>query len=322
MKKVITTLLGLLLSTGLVFAAFDDVQFGSGSTIVLSIGGNNLEFTVSGGSLVENITVEGGSFAMSILSGSTITVTSANRSTFNSITGTGISSSFTCNTDSSVLAISSSITTNVTVTPTGTICTAASGGGSGGGGGGGGGGGSPAPTPTPTPAPAPAAPTPTPAPVPAPTTQAPVTPAPTVAKPSPVASLISPVFNKDLDFGARGEDVKRLQELLKQDKSIYPEGQVTSYFGGLTRAAIIKFQIKYGVIKNANDLGNGRLGPKTRAKLKEIFGSPTSQPAPTPAPTPIVPQSSSDSVQRSALQKQLDALKLQLDVLLKKAKGN
>src|SRR3989344_4215089 len=55
-------------------------------------------------------------------------------------------------------------------------------------------------------------PTPTPA-------QPATTPAATVAQPSPVAQLVSPVFNSDLQVGFRSDDVKRLQELLAQDKA-------------------------------------------------------------------------------------------------------
>ena len=96
--------------------------------------------------------------------------------------------------------------------------------------------------------------------------------APSVAQPSPVAQAVSPVFNKDLQSGARNDEVKRVQQLLASDKELYPEGLTTGFYGSLTEAAVRRFQLKYGVIKNAGDPGNGRLGPKTRAKLQEVFG--------------------------------------------------
>lgn len=81
------------------------------------------------------------------------------------------------------------------------------------------------------------------------------------------------LFNSDLGPGQTNDDVKRLQQLLASDFSIYPEGRATGYYGSLTANAVRKFQLRYGVIKNASDAGNGRVGPKTRAKLAEIFGA-------------------------------------------------
>ena len=142
------------------------------------------------------------------------------------------------------------------------------GGGSGGSGGGGGGGGGVSTATTPAQA------------VPSvqvtPSAQPSITPkASSVAQPSPVAQAVSPVFNKDLAKGAKNDDVKRVQQLLAQDKEIYPEGLTSGFYGKLTENAVRNFQIKYGVIKSANDPGNGKLGPKTRAKLKEVFGEET-----------------------------------------------
>src|SRR3989338_7924317 len=133
----------------------------------------------------------------------------------------------------------------LTVTPSGTC--------SSGGGGGGGGGGSSAPAPT-------SAPSTTPAPAPAPP-----------PSPAPIS------FTRDLALGSTGDDVTQLQALLASDASIYPEGMVTGYFGGLTQAAVRRFQAKYGLPQV------GRGGEMTRAKLVEVFGSGQA-PAPTPAP--------------------------------------
>lgn len=98
---------------------------------------------------------------------------------------------------------------------------------------------------------------------------------------------VSAVFTRDLQLGGRGDEIKRLQELLASNAEIYPEGLTTGFYGQLTSSAVRRFQLKYGVIKNANELGNGRVGPKTRAKLNEIFGTAPATPA-TPA-TPAVP---------------------------------
>lgn len=82
---------------------------------------------------------------------------------------------------------------------------------------------------------------------------------------APVSTqTVSPVFMKDLARGARSDDVKRLQTLLGVESS--------GYFGPLTDKALRVFQVKYGVIKSEKSGGAGRLGPATRAKLKEVFG--------------------------------------------------
>lgn len=111
---------------------------------------------------------------------------------------------------------------------------------------------------------------------------APVIPAPVVAQPSPVAMAVSPVFNSDLQKGARNDDVKRLQELLAKDSSIYPDGTTSGFYGTLTEQAVKKFQAKYGLPQA------GRVGPATRAKLQEVFQIMPA-PAPAPAPVPVNP---------------------------------
>ena len=77
------------------------------------------------------------------------------------------------------------------------------------------------------------------------------------------------VFYRSLKKGASGNDVKKLQELLSADKEIYPEGEVTGYFGPATKKAVGKFQEKYD-LANPGESGYGDVGPKTRAKLKEL----------------------------------------------------
>lgn len=82
--------------------------------------------------------------------------------------------------------------------------------------------------------------------------------APEVAQPSPVAQVVSPVFNSDIQRGARNDDVKRLQQLLGVDQ--------TGFYGSLTEKAVKEFQAKNGLPSV------GRVGPATRAKLQEVFG--------------------------------------------------
>lgn len=69
-----------------------------------------------------------------------------------------------------------------------------------------------------------------------------------------------------------GDDVSLVQRWLSQDTTIYPEGLVTGYFGPLTLSAVKKFQTKHGIATDGEP-GYGIVGPKTRAKLMEIFGN-------------------------------------------------
>jgi len=83
----------------------------------------------------------------------------------------------------------------------------------------------------------------------------------------------SAIFTKPLSFGMTSNDVSRLQILLAIKSEIYPEGLITGYFGQLTKKAVQKFQLEYGVVISKSDSGLGFVGPKTRTKLQEIFGN-------------------------------------------------
>ena len=48
-------------------------------------------------------------------------------------------------------------------------------------------------------------------------------------------------------IGSRSDEVKNIQEILKEDSGIYPEGYVTGYFGPLTEKAIKKLQKRCGL---------------------------------------------------------------------------
>lgn len=83
----------------------------------------------------------------------------------------------------------------------------------------------------------------------------------------PVASVSADVFlfTKNLGRGVSGEEVRRLQEVLKSIPDVYSGGVVTGYFGLLTEAAVKKLQIKYGIESV------GSVGPKTRSKLNLLL---------------------------------------------------
>lgn len=295
MKKFLVSL-SIFLSPAAALAVTIDT---GGVLLVLPSTGES--YGVHTTSVFDTLTINNASFAFAMSADQTVKVTSSDRRPF---TTDQTTATIACDTDQSSAYFKATGAATFTVTPgTGTCGTSSSGGGgspsvgagggglsapSVGGGGGGGGGGSLPPSP-----PAPQV--------------LPQVPATIVAQPSPAAQAVSPVFNKDLSLGAKNDDVTRIQLLLAQDKSVYPEGLVTGYFGKLTQNAIRAFQLKYGVIKNASDQGNGRVGPKTRSKLNEIFGGA----APIPQqPAPSVSQSKIEVLQAQikTLQDQIKAL--------------
>ncbi|MBI2625975.1 MAG: SMP-30/gluconolactonase/LRE family protein [Candidatus Nealsonbacteria bacterium] len=80
-------------------------------------------------------------------------------------------------------------------------------------------------------------------------------------------------FTQNLYSGAQSGEVKNLQQFLSQYPDIYPEGQVTGYFGPLTQNAVKRFQEKYAddILKPSGlTVATGYVGPATRAKLNEL----------------------------------------------------
>lgn len=269
----------------LVFAAFDDVQMNTGAQFGVTVGSTAYTFDIGNNSAEESITVNADSIDVTGAGGSVLTITSTDKLTWTG--GAPMAATSECNSGNSVLQLSSGGST--TVTPSAMTCTVPSGGG--GGGGGGGGTTAVAPSTTSTTVTAPVTPVTQVAQAPAPTPAVPATtPAVVVAQPSPVVQLVSPVFNEDLQLGSRGDDVNRLQELFAQDKEIYPDGLITGYYGQLTAAAVRKFQAKHGISQV------GRVGPQTRAKLNEVFGSAAPAAQPSPVAQLVSPVFNSDLV--------------------------
>lgn len=70
-----------------------------------------------------------------------------------------------------------------------------------------------------------------------------------------------------LSLGARGEQVRHLQQLLASDPTLYPEGLVTSYFGPATYEAVKRLQAKLKLEQV------GVVGPQTIARINEILAA-------------------------------------------------
>lgn len=264
--------LSVLLSLLFPISAFALQDVSLGSSTIIGVGGINL--TISGSSLPDSIVVDTNSFTVTLSNNASLTIVSADKRTmtFSQPAGSSqLTTTLTCNTSDSTYLISNPTAgatgLQITVTPTTSTCSSASAGGSGGGGsssgssGGGGGSSSVASTPAVTATTASTVTLSTPAPV---AVVVPATPG-TVR-----ASAI--LLSRQLSYGERSSEVEKLQEALSRDDSIYPEGLKTGLFGPMTRRAVQRFQEKYGIAK-AGTVGYGVVGPKTRAKFNEVYGS-------------------------------------------------
>jgi len=80
-------------------------------------------------------------------------------------------------------------------------------------------------------------------------------------------------FKSNLSLASQGKEVEELQKCLAKDKEIYPEGEITGYFGPKTKAAVIRFQEKYAqdILKPFElEKGTGEVRRTTRDKLNEV----------------------------------------------------
>lgn len=139
----------------------------------------------------------------------------------------------------------------------------------------------------------------------------------TIVPSTPAASggstLVAP-FMRNLTVGSSGDDVKNLQNLLIA-KGFLAAGLNSGYFGGLTRAAVAKYQA-------ANDLpATGFVGAMTRAKLGNNSGTaaPATPAAPAQTPAAGTPAVAGTDPKLAALMDLIAQLQAQLAA--KKASG-
>ena len=80
-------------------------------------------------------------------------------------------------------------------------------------------------------------------------------------------------FSLWMKRGSVGDEVKKLQEFLSRDAEIYPEREITGYFGALTEKAVQRFQAKYGIVSSGDpdSTGYGFVGPKTLSALNKLL---------------------------------------------------
>ncbi len=109
-----------------------------------------------------------------------------------------------------------------------------------------------------------------------------VIPAVAIIKPITPVRSITPIplntsclLTTSLSYGMSGASVSQLQRMLGTDSAVYPEKEVTGFYGLLTQKAIERFQLKYGIITSGTPqtTGYGNVGPQTRLKLNEVYCS-------------------------------------------------
>lgn len=117
----------------------------------------------------------------------------------------------------------------------------------------------------------------------------------TQSAPPPVSGLSAcPALSRTLALGARGEDVRSLQEFLRSRGLL--QSEATGYFGSLTEAALRAFQAAEGVVSsgNAASTGFGVMGVKTRAAIAARCGgaqtvTPGAATCPVAPGAPVIP---------------------------------
>lgn len=76
------------------------------------------------------------------------------------------------------------------------------------------------------------------------------------------------MLSRDLGPGSRGEDVRKLQEWLAEDRENGFNAEATGIFGPMTARAIAKFQMRTGIASSTD----GRVGPLTRGFFERACG--------------------------------------------------
>ncbi|RJR14077.1 hypothetical protein C4585_01270 [Candidatus Parcubacteria bacterium] len=84
-----------------------------------------------------------------------------------------------------------------------------------------------------------------------------------------VDSSSCPQIGRVLGVGSSGDDVTRLQQFLARDPSIYPERNISGYYGPLTEAAVKRWQARFNIVSSGTPAttGYGQVGPRTAAAM-------------------------------------------------------
>ncbi len=86
--------------------------------------------------------------------------------------------------------------------------------------------------------------------------------------PGQAAKAACIALRRDLGPGASGDDVKKLQDLLREDDGANFTVASTGFFGPMTMRAMARYQMKHGIASTTT----GYVGPLTRAFLMRSCG--------------------------------------------------
>jgi len=96
---------------------------------------------------------------------------------------------------------------------------------------------------------------------------------------------------KNGDEDSNGNDIKIYQSILAHDRTVYPRGIVSGYYGSLSTDATKRFQSKYGLTVTGNfDTATKQVVCKmfqSPAQIADISGVPVNPNVPTSPVTPI-----------------------------------
>jgi len=87
-----------------------------------------------------------------------------------------------------------------------------------------------------------------------------------IVPPGQVAKMACIQLSRNITQGAKGDDVKKLQEMLAQDPHAQYTGPVSGVYGPMTAKAVMRYQKKNGIS------GTGTVGPMTRGFLERSCG--------------------------------------------------
>ena len=76
-------------------------------------------------------------------------------------------------------------------------------------------------------------------------------------------------FEDKVMYGARSRAAYKLQEVLIQQEFL--DHAPTGYFGGITKDALLEFQLSHGIIASENDIEAGKVGAETTTLLNSIL---------------------------------------------------
>lgn len=94
-----------------------------------------------------------------------------------------------------------------------------------------------------------------------------------IFNPNPAAPTFTHNFARDIPYGENSLEVTALQKALQVDGSFPSTVSPTTFYGDITRRAVLAFQIKYQVapLSELNSLAGKNVGTLTRAQLNKLF---------------------------------------------------